>query len=217
MQYDGMAWGIGLLALLAFLISARILLNSSWFLGWLRGTCGLALLVLAGVISMLALDLGLYSVVPTNNLLVTVSFEADGPQRYRVNLLQGAEDKSLSLDGDLWQLDARIFQWKGLGALIGLQPGYRLEKITGRYLSIEQQQQSLNTRVALARSRYGIDLWSWLRMGGTRDFYLFDPQARRVNYLPMADGAVYSVALAPTGLLVNPLNQAAVQALNSWK
>ena len=217
MQYDGMAWGIGLLALLAFLISARILLNSSWFLGWLRGTCGLALLALAGVISMLALDLGLYSAVPANDLLVTVSFEVDGPQRYRVSLLQGAEERTLSLDGDLWQLDARIFQWKGLGALIGLQPGYRLEKITGRYLSIEQQQQSLNTRVALARSRYGIDLWSWLRMGGTRDFYLFDPQARRVNYLPMADGAVYSVALAPTGLLVNPLNQAAVQALNSWK
>ncbi len=217
MQYDGMAWGIGLLALLAFLISARILLNSSWFLGWLRGTCGLALLALAGVISMLALDLGLYSAVPANDLLVTVSFEVDGPQRYRVSLLQGAEERTLSLDGDLWQLDARIFQWKGLGALIGLQPGYRLEKITGRYLSIEQQQQSLNTRVAWASSRYGIDLWSWLRMGGTRDFYLFDPQARRVNYLPMADGAVYSVALAPTGLLVNPLNQAAVQALNSWK
>ena len=117
----------------------------------------------------------------------------------------------------MWQLDARLFQWKSLGELIGLKPGYRLEKITGRYLSIEQQQQSLSSRVALARSRYGIDLWSWLRMDGAPDFYLFDAQARRVNFLPMADGAVYSVSLAPTGLLATPLNQAAEEALRNWK
>jgi len=217
MQYDGMAWGVGLLALLGLLIAARILLNGSWLLGWLRGTCGLAMLAIAGVIVLLALDLGSYSAVPASKLLVTASFESDGQQRYRVNLLHGAEDRTVSLDGDLWQLDARLFQWKGLGALIGLQAGYRLEKITGRYLSIEQQQQSLNTKVPLSKSRYGVDLWSWLRMGSAQDFNFFDPQARRVNYLPMANGAVYTVSLAPTGLLVKPLNFAAEQALKNWK
>ncbi|MBF7730711.1 hypothetical protein [Pseudomonas sp. N040] len=217
MQYDGMAWAIGLLALLTLLIAARVLLNRAWFLGWLRGTCGLLVLGVAGVIGMLALDLGSYTVVPESKLLATISFTADAPQQYRVTLLQGAEERTVRLDGDLWQLDARLFQWKGLGALIGLQPGYRLEKLTGRYLGMEQQQQSLNSRVVLARSRYGIDLWSWLRMGGTRDFYLFDPQARRVNYLPMANGAAYSVSLAPTGLLVKPLNSAAEQAFKSWQ
>lgn len=215
MQYDGMAWGIGLLALLALWVAARFLLNGSWFLGWLRGTCGLLLLTLAGVIVLLALDLGSYSAVPQSKLLATISFEADGAQRYRVNLLQGSSDRTVSLDGDLWQLDVRLFQWKGLAALIGLEPGYRLEKVTGRYLSMEQQQQSLSARATLAKSRYGIDLWSWLRMGGS-DLYLFDPQSRRVNYLPMADGAVFTITLAATGLLVHPLNPAAEQALKSW-
>lgn len=79
MQYDGMAWGIGLLALLVFTVSARILLKNSWLLGWLRGTCGLLLLAAGGVIILLAQDLGTYSVVPENKLLVTVGFEADGP------------------------------------------------------------------------------------------------------------------------------------------
>lgn len=215
MQYDGMAWGIGLVALLALWVAARILLNGSWFLGWLRGTCGLLLAALAGIIVMLALDLGTYSAVPANKLLVTIGFEADGAQRYRVNLLQGETERTVNLDGDLWQLDARLFQWKGLATLIGLQPGYRLEKITGRYLSMEQQQ-SLSTKVALGQSRYGIDIWRWLRMGSS-DFYLFDPQARRVNYLPMANGAVYTVSLAATGLLVQPLNPVAEQALQAWK
>jgi hypothetical protein len=216
MQYDGMAWGIGLLALLAIWVAARILLNGSWFLGWLRGTIGLLLVALASVIVLLALDMGTYTAVSRDKPLVTIGFEADGPQRYRVNLLQGGSEHTVSLDGELWQLDVRLLQWKGLAALIGLEPGYRLEKLTGRYLSMEQQQQSLSARVALSRSRYGIDLWHWLRMGNM-DLHVFDAQARRVNYLPMANGAVYSISLAATGLLVHPLNQAAEQALKSWK
>lgn len=110
------------------------------------------------------------------------------------------------------------FQWKSLGEPDrfggSLAIGWRNYRTL---LSIEQQQQSLSSRVALARSRYGIDLWSWLRMDGAPDFYLFDAQARRVNFLPMADGAVYSVSLAPTGLLATPLNQAAEEALRNWK
>jgi len=216
MQYDGMAWGIGLLALLAIWVAARILLNGSWLLGWLRGTFGLLALALAAVIVLLALDLATYSAVPVDKPLATIGFQADGPQRYRVNLLQGSSEQVVSLDGDLWQLDVRLLQWKGLAALIGLEAGYRLEKLTGRYLSLEQQQQALSARVALARSRYGIDLWHWLRMSDM-DLYVFDAQARRVNFLPMADGAVYTVSLAATGLLVHPLNQAAEQALKSWQ
>jgi hypothetical protein len=216
MQYDGLAWGIGLLALLAAWIAARILLRGAWFLGWLRGTCGLLFVALAAVIVILALDLGTYSAVPGDKQLVTVGFEADGPQRYRVTLQQGRLQRTVSLDGDLWQLDVRLFQWKGLAALIGLEPGYRLEKITGRYLSLEQQRQSLSSRAVLSGSNYGIDLWRWLRMSDT-DFSLFDPQSRRVNYLPMAEGAQFAITLAPTGLLVNPLNPAAEQALAKWQ
>jgi len=216
MQYDGMAWGIGLLALLAVWVAARILLNGAWILGWLRGTIGLLMLSLAIVIVLLAFDLGTYSAVPANSPLATIGFKADGQQRYQVNLLQGSSEQMVSLDGELWQLDVRLLQWKGLAGLIGLEPGYRLEKLTGRYLSLEQQQQSLSARVALSSSRYGIDLWHWLRMGNM-DLHVFDPQARRVNFLPMADGAVYSISLAATGLLVHPLNQAAEQALKSWR
>ena len=217
MQYDGLAWGTGLLALVALMIALRILLKTNWFLGWLRGTCGLAFFALSGFVVLVALDLGRYSTVPQNQPLATISMKEDGPQRFRVTLTQGADDQSFYLDGDLWQLDVRLFQWKGLAALIGLEPGYRLEKISGRYLAIEQQGQALNSRIELAPSRYGIDLWRWLRLGKMHHLFLFDPQARRVNYLPMVDDAMFSISLAPTGLLVEPLNHAAKQALKDWQ
>ncbi|MNR57062.1 hypothetical protein D3C85_1777630 [compost metagenome] len=74
----------------------------------------------------------------------------------------------------------------------------------------------MHPRAQLAKSPYGIDLWRWLRLA-QRDFFLFLPEAQRVTYLPMADGAVYSVSLSPTGLMAEPLNQAATEALKSWR
>src|SRR3990167_2924532 len=215
MQYDGLAWATALLALLAVLVAARILLDRHWFLGWLRGTCGLAFVALGGFIGLLASDLYSYAPLPEDKPLVTLSFEADGP-RYRVNLLEGGSERSVLLEGDLWQLDARFLQWKGLAALIGLQPGYRLEKLSGRFLAIEQQDQAQHARVELARSPYCIDPWRWLRLG-QHDLFIFDPQARRVTYLPLADEAVYSINLTPAGLLAEPMNPAAKQALKDWQ
>lgn len=215
MQYDGLAWFTGLLALLALFIAARILFAPNWFLAWLRGTAGLAFLALALLIGVVAYDLRSYDPQVRDKPLVTLSFSADGPQRYRVNLLEGGEEREVTLEGDLWQLDARLLGWKGLAALIGLQPGYRLERLSGRFLAIEQQQSARFAQVALAESPYGIDLWRWLRLG-QRDLFLFEAQAARVTYLPIADGAVFSVSLGPTGLMAQPMNQVAQQALKDW-
>ena len=52
MQYDGLAWAVALLAVLALLVALRILLNTGWFLGWLRGTCGLVFVALAGLVGL---------------------------------------------------------------------------------------------------------------------------------------------------------------------
>ena len=215
MQHDGLAWFTGLLALLALFIAARILFSPNWFLAWLRGTAGLAFLALALLVGVVAYDLRSYDAQVQDKPLVTLSFVADGAQRYRVNLLEGGEEREVLLEGDLWQLDARLLGWKGLAALIGLEPGYRLEKLSGRFLAIEQQQNARHAQVQLAQSPYGIDLWRWLRLG-QRDLFLSEPQAARVTYLPIADGAMFAVSLSPTGLLAKPLNQAAEQALKDW-
>jgi hypothetical protein len=216
MQYDGLALAIALFAVLALLVAARILFNSGWLIGWVRGNCGIAFIAAAAFIGLLANDVRSYLPLPQDKPLVTVSFQAQGAQSYRVTLQEGAEERQVNLEGDLWQLDGRLLQWKGLAALIGLQSGYRLEKISGRFLAIEQEDAAQYTEVNLAKSLYGIDLWSWLLLG-QHDLFLLDAQPRRVTYLPMADQAVYSVSVTPIGLLATPLNQAASQALKDWQ
>ena len=203
MQYDGLAWVTALLAVLAALVATRILFNSHWFFGWLRGTCGLAFLLLAGLVGLIAYDLYSYEPLPQDKPLVTLSFKANGP-RYQVSLVEDGHERSVTVEGDLWQLDVR------------LQPGYRLEQLSGRFLAIEQQAQAQHGPVKLAKSPYGIDIWRWLRLG-QHDLFMFEPQAQRITYLPIADAAVYSVSLTSTGLLALPMNQAAEQALQDWQ
>jgi len=215
MQYNALAWATALLALLVVFIALRILFGGRWFLAWLRGTSGLVFLAAATLVALVAYDLSRYESLPANKPLLTLSFHRTA-NVYQVDILQGGAQRSVNLEGDLWQLDVRLLQWKGLAALIGLEPGYRLEKLNSRFLSIEQQSQARYTQAELTHSLYGVDLWRWLRLG-QHDLFMLDAQARRVTYLPMADKVVFNVSLTPTGLLAEPMNEAAHQALKDWQ
>lgn len=214
MQYDGLAWVIAFVALLALLVAARILFDRHWFLGWLRGMAGLAFIALAGLVGLVAWDLSRYDPLPQERPLATLSFKLLSPQRFEVTLLEGGRERRVELAGDLWQLDARVLEWKGLARLIGLAPGYRLEDLSGRFLAVEQQAQG--RKVSLAGDAFGVDLWRWLR-DGQHDLLTFVPRAGRVNYLPMANDAVFAVRYGPGGLMAEPMNPAAQQALKDWR
>lgn len=215
MQYLGLAIVIALLAVIVLLVALRLLLGGSWLMGWLRGTCGFVVLALAGLIGLIGCDISTYASLPGEQPLVTLTFQAQGPQRYEVRLDQGKETRTAMLEGDLWQLDLHMLRWKSLAELIGLESGYRLERLSGRYLAVEQQNLARYGRVELSEKPLGVDIWQSLELG-QRDMHLVDAQMLRVDYMPIADGAVYTVELAPTGLIAKPANAAATEALKNW-
>ena len=47
--------------------------------------------------------------------------------------------------------------------------------------------------------------------------FLFEPLAGRVTFLPMADKAVFAVNYGVAGLLAEPMNLAAEEALRDWR
>lgn len=215
MQYLGLAAVVALLASIVALVALRVLVGGHWLLGWLRGTFGMLVLVLAGLVGMVALDLTTYRPLPDGTPLASLLFRADGPQRYQVVLTEGERPQFLTLEGDLWQVDLREVRWQGLAALIGLTPGYRLQALSGRYLAVEQQDKAHHPYLELTHSRGGVDFWAWLqrcRCG----LVLVEARARRVTYLPIADGAKYDLEMVPTGLLAKPANAAAERALQDW-
>lgn len=189
MQFIGLGIGFAILALVVLLFATRVLLTGSWLLGWLRGMFGLTLLGIAVAGGLVAYDISTYQQIPSDKPLLMLSAQAEGPQRYRITIVEGAAERSFLLDGELWQLDVRQLKWKGLADLIGLKQGYRLDTISGRFFSIEQQQLAQFSQVKLTKSLYGADFWQGLRTLN-KDLFVVDANALRVNYLPIAAGSL---------------------------
>lgn len=215
MQYLGLAVVVALVALITALIAMRVLFGGNWLLGWLRGSFGMLVLALAGLIGLIALDVKTYQPLALEKPLASIAFQVDGQQRYQVRIEEDEQVRFVTLEGDLWQLDLRALQWKGLATLIGLKPGYRLEKLSGRYLAVEQQDQLHHPYVELGQSWGGVDFWSWLHRCRCASL-IVEAQPRRVSYLPIADGAAYTLEMAPIGLQATPANATAEQAMKNW-
>lgn len=215
MVYDGLALIFIVVALLIVLLASRFLLRSGWFLGWLRGMSGLLLVVLALVSGLLAWDVFSYQQLLNEKTIATISFEQLGNQHYRAVLVdsKGAEER-FELRGDQWQLDARLLKWKGFVAAWGVTPGYRLDRLSGRYYSLEKERNSERTVYELHASRADVDVWYWLKL---IQLPMLDALYGSATFVPMSDGALFEVSLANSGLIARPLNERAQSAIERWR
>lgn len=193
---------------------AWILLRQKWFIQWLKGTAGLALVGVAIYFALFAFNLFSYHQLTADKPIATVSFRQVSPQVFSATVTpaEGAPTE-YELHGDLWQLDARIIKWKGVLALFGFQPGYQLDRIAGRYIRLEDERSRERTVYEINSPAIGFDLWEQARDGWS---LMVDARYGSATYLPMDDGAIFEVALTSSGLIGRPLNGSAQEALERW-
>lgn len=212
---------IGWLLPIACLVLALILLFSGfrlmgkfqWLLAWVRGMVGLSLVAAAVVVGVFGYDLLSYRQGAYDQLIGNLSFEQTGSQSYDAFLVdaEGGETR-YQLSGEQWQLDARILKWaNGIPA----RPLYRLDRIGGRYMSLEDERNMPKTVYSVAPQSAYIDAWQAVRSNRFL-FPFIDALYGSATYLPMADGAIYSISLGPHGLIGRPLNEAATVAMGDW-
>lgn len=217
MVYSVLAIIVTLLGLAAVGASLRFLIRPGWLFGWLRGTGGLLLVAFGTVLAMAAFDLYSYEQIVAEKSVATVSFRQLEPQRYEALLVdsEGRESR-YQLAGDQWQLDARLLKWPNSLAAIGVKPGYRLDRISGRYYSLDQERNGKRTVYSLNQSPLGVDVWTFFRGRGDW-FKLVDAVYGSATFVPMADDALYEVLLSNTGLMARPLNEPAQAAIHHWE
>lgn len=185
------------------------------------------ILLLAFSAFLLASNLYTYQRLIYEQPVAEVSFQQLAKQDYNVeiNSLDSNFQQTFNLRGDEWQLDAQVLTWQGVASMLGLDANYRLHRISGRYLSIEQEQQRPRSVYSLVKEQpYAksipidtgqFDLWQfahdqrkWLRW--------VDAAYGSAVFLPMTDGAKYNVAISRTGLIARPANKQARQAVSQW-
>lgn len=218
MLYNAFAGIILFFALLALYLGLRLTGRAGWLLSWLRGTAALLMLGISAVFVLAGLDLLTYKQLLNNKTLGSVSFTKLGDQEYEATLvlLSDGREQKFTLRGDQWQIDARLITWPDYFTMMGAKPGYRLDRLSGRYYSLEDEHRKTRTVHLLEGSSYGLDLWQVAQSTGNR-LPLIDATYGSATYLPMADGALFEVSLSTSGLVAKPLNDVAEDAVNRWK
>ena len=156
-----------------------------------------------------------YERLTVEQLVGVIEFSQSAPEEYTARLMiDGQVDRLLDLHGDEWQLDARVVTWKPPATVLGLEPVYQLERLSGRYSSVDRERSEQRTVHGLAEER-PLDLWSLARKfprmtPGVDAFY------GTATYLPMADGARFRVTLSRDALIARPVNDQARNAVGDW-
>ncbi|WP_323843949.1 cation/multidrug efflux pump [Microbulbifer magnicolonia] len=216
-MYIAITFLIALLALLLVFWGAKVLVGGSWVFGFIRGTIGLLFLAAALLIILVAADVYSYRNLAEEHSVGTVSFRKVGEQHYEAKFSDAdGLAQNFELHGDQWQLDARMLKWQGWLARWGIQPAYRLDRLSGRYLTLQDERSKERSVHQLTGSNYGVDVWQSLR-GFDSKLPFVDAVYGSATFLPMEDGAVYEVRISHSGLLARPLNQQATSALNEWQ
>lgn len=212
MGVEGVAGLLVLVAVLSLGGAAWLFFRETWFLQWLRGTAGFLLVGMAGYACLLAGSLFHYQTVPDSAPMATVSFEADGDQKWRVTVSESnGNRREYELLGDLWQLDVRLLRYSGIGSLFSNGASFELERLVGRYLTLEDEAAKSHSEfVMFSEPLLGFDLWQRASDNGSM---IVTPARSNVALVPAADGAIYEVRLGADGLEVAGVNDAAGDAL----
>lgn len=156
-----------------------------------------------------------YQRLTAEQLVAVIEFSQSATEEYAARvMIDGELDRLLPLRGDEWQLDARVLTWKPPATILGLEPVYQLERLSGRYSSVDRERSEPRTVHSLADERM-LDLWSL-----ARNFPKFTPGVDAyygtATYLPMADGARFRVTLSRDALIARPINDSARAAVGDW-
>ena len=207
---------LGLLGLTLFILGIHRIWHWKMLSGGIQGIIGALLISLALLVASLATNLHTYQRLTHESSVATLRFEQLGPQHFRTILARPeAVAEIYELYGDQWQLDARTLKWKGFATVLGLDSGFQLERLSGRYHNVEQEGAAPRSVHVLYKGE-GIDIWSLARRY-PRWLPWVDAVYGSATYMPMAHGARYQVSMSQSGLIARPLNPTAQKAVEEWQ
>ncbi|MGJ8687856.1 MAG: cation/multidrug efflux pump [Spongiibacteraceae bacterium] len=171
---------------------------------------------LTATLAVASKDVLSYRQLMKESRIARIFISQKGTQRYLINIdqLNGESPQSYMLAGDEWQLDSRVIKWSSDLARLGLGNSYRLQRISGRYASVDDETSQLRTvyRVEISEQ---LDIWALLRKYRALWQWVQADYGNAV-YAPMVDGAVYEVVIGHSGISLLADNPIASSALYDW-
>lgn len=192
--------------------------------GGLGAIGGGGLLAAAAVAALLGLNVQTYSRLTYERPVATIRTKQLGPQYFEATVTQpaaGDDAEAMTgvypVHGDEWRLEAQVLKWKPWANMLGLDTQYRLDRLSGRYQTAEQERTAIRSVHELKGGDPAVDLpWSLSAWDMARKYRRWvdavDTLYGDGAYMPMADGAEYEVWITQSGLVARPTNATARDA-----
>ncbi len=167
----------------------------------IQSLSGLSLFLAGALLISFAANLYSYDRLTYEQDIAKLTFSRLDRQQFRAEISYQNQNKvdNYLINGDEWQLDARVIKWHGWAQLLGLNAQYRLERLSGRYSDIEEEQLKPRTIYSL-KSGDEIDYWKLIN-NYKKWLPWIDAHYGSATYLPMKDQTTYIVSLTQSGLV----------------
>jgi len=155
------------------------------------------------VVLLLGSNLLTYSRLSHEQEVAQIAFARLDNGNHLATLVSEEGEKRFELDGDAWELDARVIKWQPWANVVGLDAGYRLERLSGRFTDPERWRLTAPRTYPLASNAL-LDVWT-LAQKQSAWVPMLDAIYGSSVYLPMSEGVTYRITLSQSGLIARPL------------
>jgi hypothetical protein len=166
---------------------------------------GLFLLLLGSLAGAVAIGTQGYRALTREDIAARLFVRPSGRQHFTATVrFPDGRETIFELAGDEIYIDAHIIKWKPLANILGLHTAYELDRVGGRYRTIEQERSAVRTVYSLGHDKL-VDLF------GLRQRYAFlakflDAEYGSATFIPVARRAELEVRVSTTGLLIREVN-----------
>jgi hypothetical protein len=168
-----------------------------------------ALLFLGGALLFaVALNFNTYAPLRPGEPLAELSIEKSSANNFQARLLRipAGDLQVFTLQGERWDMQARLLQWQGWTARLGLSNNIRLEQLNS--LSVGRNNSNAPSTYANSYSlsrNPGINLWAWQQQYPER-FTALRTRALQTATLPLQNGLRFHLYLVDGALVARQIN-----------
>jgi len=170
---------------------------------FVRSVVALVLFVAASVLALVSLGVQGMRALTHEETAARIKLVPTASQRYTatVSFPDGRVER-YELAGDQIYVDGHIVKWTPLANMLGLQTSYRLDRISGRYNALDQENTAPRTVYSLGTPAI-VDLVALGRRLPLADF--FDAEYGSATYVPVEGRGELELKVTTSGLLLRPL------------
>jgi hypothetical protein len=168
-------------------------------------TVSLLMLAIALLLASISFSMKGYHALTYEELAATIEVAPLADQQFVANFVfPDGSTKEFKLNGDELYVDAHILKWKAIVNIFGLHTAYELDRVSGRFEDIEDEQTKPRTLFSLAEPKI-VNAYT-LRKKYEFLSWLVDTDYGSASFINVDRSNKFELYVSTTGLLIREVN-----------